>query len=141
MKSFSFLFVVILLFSSCKKEEETTCSGAECNYTLSANETAGALPASLDGTYNLTSDYEQPGSPFRNGTIGTFTLAGNVLTVEILGEACITLRNPYQTTPSEIIFVDDCRDNLKYAVSQALNGNLNEVNIGSLNSAFYCQFK
>ena len=141
MKYLSILFIAVVILSSCKKEDDSLCAGDECNYTLGAGETAGALPASLDGAYDLTSDYAQPGSPFPNGTTGTFTLDGDELTVEISGEACITLRNPYQTSPSEIVFVDDCRDNLKYAVSQSANGGLNEVNIGSLSSVFYCQFK
>lgn len=142
MKYVSILFIAIVALSSCDKdEEENLCSGTECVYTLGAGETVGSLPASLDGVYNLTSQYAQPGSPFPDGTTGTFTLAGDVLTVEIAGEACITLKNPYQTSPSEEVFVDDCRDNLLYAVSESSNGGLNEVNIGSLASGFYCQFK
>lgn len=141
MKNLGILFMAIILLASCKKEEETLCSGAECNYTLGAGETAGSLPSSLNSEYNMSVYYSNPGSPFALNTNGKFTLDGNTLTIEIDGEACITLRNPYQSSPSEITFVDDCRDNLIYSVSESALGGLNEINVGSLSMTFYCQFR
>lgn len=142
MRKLGILFVVIILLASCKKEDEATlCTGAECNYTLSSGQTAGSLPSALNDEYNLAVDFASPGSPYTLGTNGKFTLDGDVLTVEIDGEACITLRNPYQSSPSEITFVDDCRDNLIYSISENSQGSLNEVNVGSLSMAFLCQFK
>ncbi|MEZ4916643.1 MAG: hypothetical protein R2836_06620 [Chitinophagales bacterium] len=75
------------------------------------------------------------------GTNGTFTVESDKLTVEIDGKReCITLINPYQSSPSEVTFVDNCRDNLKYSVPESSSGALNEVNVSSLSGTFYCQF-
>lgn len=140
MKYLSILFLAVVILSSCKKDEEGLCTGTECNYTLGAGETAGNVAAGLDGEHNLTAQYATATSPFANGTTGKFTLDGNVLTVEISGETCITLHNPIHSTFAEVIFVDDCRDNLKYAVSESSQGGLNEVNVGSMTGTFYAQF-
>lgn len=141
MKNLSIiLLVAIALLSSCKKDNENACDGAECNYTLSSGETAGSAPSNIHGTHSLSVSYEGAGSPYTMGTNGTFTVEGNKLTVEIEGLDCITLINPYQSSASEVTFVDNCRDNLKYSVSESSSGSLNEVNVSSLSGTFYCQF-
>ncbi|MCB0509154.1 MAG: hypothetical protein H6579_04745 [Chitinophagales bacterium] len=140
--AFSLCLVVLL---ACNKDDDDTsiCSGASCSYTLntSAGEVPGSVPSALQGEHNLSASYASANSPFSDGTTGKFTLDGNVLTVEIENEACITLYNPYQSSFAEVSFVDDCRDNLIYSVSESSQGGLNEINVASLSGNFYCQFK
>lgn len=140
MKNLSLLFLLTILLVACKKDKNA-CDGTECTYTLTSAETAATVPATVQGVYELTSHYAQAGSPFPDGTKGKFTIEENKITVEIEGQTCITLINAYQTSPSEAVFTDNCRDNYKYAVSQANHGGLNEVNLASATGTFYCQFK
>lgn len=62
------------------------------------------------------------------------------MTVEIDGQECVTLKNPIQTSPSEWTFVDNCRDDYIYGISQTPNGELNEINLGTLSFQFLGQF-
>ena len=138
---------VILIISisffivSCSSNDANTLGCETCSYTIAANETAGTVATSLNGTHETTFSSFNTASPVADGTKATFTIANNELTVEIEGEACITLKNPIQTSASEVVYKDDCRDNLAYAVSTNQTGDLNEVNLLSLSNAFYGQFK
>ena len=106
-----------------------------------SNETAGTASSSLEGTYNVVLDFATAQSPFPEGTTATFTLSNNVLRVEISGEDCITLENPIETGTSEWTFIDDCRDNYIYGISQNQNGEFNEINLGTTSFQFLGQFK
>ena len=90
------------------------------------------VPSSLDGTYNLTYGFAQPGSPFTDGTTATFTISNNELTVEVDGFECITLKNPVLIGTNNYKFKDDCRDNIGYNVSPNNDGSFNEINIEPL---------
>ncbi len=135
------LSVLMIAFASCNNNNDTdpNCS-TSCSYTLTSNETAGNVPAALEGTFTLTYTEIVAGAPFANAVMGSFTLTNNTLTVEIDGMDCITLNNPIQTSASEVTFVDNCRDNLKFAISVTQSGTLNEVNVSSLSNQFFGQF-
>lgn len=125
----------------CKSNsDDANLCATECSYTLQSGQTAGTAPVSLEGIHNVILDFATPESPFPVGTEAVFTLENNVLTVEIAGEECITLKNPIQTGTSETTFIDDCRDNLIYGISQDQNGDLNEINIGTTSFQFLGQF-
>lgn len=132
-------FFIVLLSCSSNNTVVGACA-TTCTYTLTAGETAGTVPASLIGTHMLTYTEIVAGAPFANGVSATFTLTNNELTVEIDGMECITLQNPIQSSPSEVTFVDDCRDNLKYSVSATQSGGLNEINVSSTSNQFLGQF-
>lgn len=145
MKKIRYFFLILLLISTvaCNSndEEENLGNCETCTYTPKPNETAGIAPSSLEGTYNVVLDFATAQSPFPEGTAATFTLSSNILTVEISGEACITLENPIQTGTSEWTFIDNCRDNYIYGISQNQNGEFNEINLGTTNFQFLGQFK
>ncbi len=135
-------FMTLTILACNSNDEDENLSDCEtCTYTPKSNETAGIAPSSLEGTYNVVLDFATAQSPFPEGTAATFTLTNNVLTVEISGEACITLENPIQTGTSEWTFIDDCRDNYIYGISQNQNGEFNEINLGTTNFQFLGQFK
>ena len=142
-KTLSFLLFAILIFS-CSSSSNSSGSNCAtvCEYTLASGETAGTAAASIEGTYNLTMSYADAASPFPEGTKATFTLLDNILTVEVEGQDCITIKNPKLTTSgsTEIQFKDTCRDNLIYAVSMTKDGDLNEINLGDLKGKFLGQF-
>ncbi len=141
MKNFKFLLLAISIFIfSCTNNSNSTGCATECAYTVSSSQTAGTAPASLEGTYNVILDFATANSPFPVGTEATFTLENNVLTVEIVGQECITLKNPIETGTSEWTFIDDCRDNYIYGISQNQNGELNEINRGTTSFQFLGQF-
>ena len=145
MKKLSYFFLSLFFLSTVacnSNDEENNLGNCEtCSYTPKSNETAGTATSSLDGTYNVVLDFATAQSPFPEGTSATFTLSNNVLTVEISGEECITLKNPIQTGTSEWAFIDECRDNYSYGISQDQNGEFNEINLGTTSFQFLGQFK
>ena len=141
MKRIKFLAIAIFIATiGCNSNSNIGLCATECEYTIATGETAGTVPATLDGTYELTLQFASSNSPFPDGTMGSFTIENNMLTVEIVGEECITLKNPIETSPSEWTFKDTCRDNLIYSVSVTPSGELNEVNLGNLSFSFLGQF-
>jgi hypothetical protein len=141
MKSLLKIVISILLITSCTNSNTTPGScDTVCEYTVASGETAGTMVSGSDGSYELTFDYAQPGSPFTNGTTAKFTLMNNVLTVEITGKDCITIKNPIKTSQTEYTFKDTCRDNLSYSVSATSGGDLNEINISSTSGTWFGQF-
>ena len=138
------LLTALILCLSCSNNEESgddLCSTV-CVYTLASGETTATAATSLEGTYELTFHYPQANAPFTDGTKATFTLKNNILTVEISGKDCITIKNPIKSSPSstEIIFKDTCRDQYSYAVSMNATGGLNEVNLGTVSGTWLGQF-
>jgi len=140
IKTFLFLALATLLFSCSENNSSTPGCATTCEYILASGETAGTVPASLDGTYTLTYGFAQSGSPFADGTIGTFIISNNELTVEIEGFDCITLSNPVLIGTNNYKFKDDCRDNIAYNVSPNNSGSFNEINIEPLGTGFFGQF-
>lgn len=133
--------VTALLITACETNNQNTSSCAtECSYTLASGETMGTVPTSLEGTYNLTYGFAQPGSPYTDGTTATFTILNNELTVEIEGHDCITLKNPVLLGTNNFKFKDDCRDNIAFNVSPNNNGTFNEINVEPLGQGWLGQF-
>jgi len=137
-----------LFLLSCDDDDNQTSSAncsTVCEYILEAGQEPGSVPASLHGVLNLTLDFATPQSPFPQGTPATFTVSETEMTVEIEGEECITLRNPFRIPgTSEDNFVDNCRDDYVFGISADQNGNLNEINLGSIAGSgfqFLGQFK
>lgn len=144
---FTFLFISLFLLS-CSDDDAEELSGdcsTVCEYTLEAGQDPGSVPSSLHGELNLVLDFATPQSPFPEGTAAIFTVSETEMTVEIEGQDCITIRNPYRVPgTTEDNFVDDCRDNYIYGISADQSGNLNEINLGSVaggNIQFLGQFK
>ena len=140
-RKISYIVTVSFLVTACTTNNQNT-SGCttDCTYTLGSGETAGTVPTSLEGTYNLTYDFAQPGSPYTDGTTATFTLINNELTVEIEGHDCITLKNPVLIGTNNYKFKDDCRDDIAFNVSPNNNGTFNEINVEPLGQGWLGQF-
>lgn len=104
---------------------------------LGAGETAAtAIPASMQGTYNLVFFEYGAGSNIADGTATTFTITANTL---VFGSK--TLRNPVFRNGHDLewIFKDGA---LEYAASIAADNSLNEINVGSTGgSTFYGQYR
>lgn len=142
LKKITAVLLFTLIVISCTKSNTSGGScDTVCEYTIASGETAGTMVNGSDGSYELTFDYEVTGSPFTNGTKAKFTLNNNVLTVEVTGKDCITIKNPIKTSQTEYTFKDTCRDNLAYSVSATSGGDLNEINVASTSGTWYGQFK
>lgn len=60
MKTFkllSLLFFTFLIVNCTSNSDEGDCT--ECSYTVASGETAGTVPSTLDGEYNLTYRFPQ----------------------------------------------------------------------------------
>ena len=143
----SFTLLIILSMLSCianDNDDDMTASSCSntCDYTLNSGETAGTVPSTLDGTYELTfaKDSQSSNTYYADGVKGTFTISNNTLTIEVEGKDCITLTNPIQTSASENTFKDTCGRNIVYAVSAKSDGSLNEINAITISNRFLGQF-
>lgn len=141
-KKFLLLFLFLSIIYSCSSSEEDSSGCESCTYTIGNGETAGSVPAALHGVFNLTLQYSQNGYKFADGKKAKFTIAEKELTIEIEGEECLLLKNPYTVNGNlrEFTFKDICRDNQIYSVSIDNDGGLNEINVGTLEMKFYGQF-
>lgn len=142
-KKITFLFLFTSLVVACSTNEDEDASGCEtCNYTIVNGETAGNIPQNIQGEFDLVLDISVNGYAKAAGTKGKFTIAEKQLTIEIEGEPCLVLKNPIvEANGVEYSFKDTCRDTIFYAISQNATGNLNEVNVVTLEGLFYGQFK
>tara|TARA_R110002073_G_scaffold108336_3_gene243383 strand:+ start:56568 stop:57017 length:450 start_codon:yes stop_codon:yes gene_type:complete len=143
-KLFTLLMAFALLSCTANDNDDVTASSCStiCDYILASGETAGTVPTSLDGTYELTfaKDSQSSNTYYTDGVKGTFTISNNTLTIEVEGKECITLTNPVQTSPSENTFKDTCGRNIAYAVSAKTDGTLNEINAITISNRFLGQF-
>lgn len=141
-QQFIALFTILILASCTESSKEPSAAdcATECSYTLASGETAATVPSSLDGTYELTYHSAQPGSPYTNGTKAKFTISNNMLTVEVEGKECITIKNPVLIGSNNYKFKDSCRDNFAFNVSPNNNGDFNEINIEPLGVGWFGQF-
>ena len=135
LKLITILLSLIGILNSCSSSNDDSPGSCAivCEYAITSGETPGTAATSIEGTYNLTMHFPDAASPYPEGTKATFTLLDNVLTVELDGQECITIKNPRLTTAgsTEIQFRDTCRDNISYDVSMTQTGDLNEINISS----------
>ncbi|WP_435414498.1 hypothetical protein [Polaribacter aestuariivivens] len=134
------LFISVLI--SCTSNEKDNNNCETCTYAVAAGETAGSVPTTLQGEFNLTLDISLNGYSKTAGTKAKFIIDAKQLTVEIDGDECLILKNPTVSANGvEFTFKDTCRDNIMYAISEKSSGGLNEINVVTLNGQFYGQFK
>jgi hypothetical protein len=142
IKKITLLLLFITIVFSCSSDNKGTSGCETCSYKIVNGETAGNVPTSLQGEFNLLLDISLNGYAKPTGTKATFTISTNEMIVAIEGEACLVLQNPTVSTNGvEYSFKDTCRDNIFYAVSEKSSGGLNEVNVVTINGQFYGQFK
>jgi len=143
-KTISIISFTILFWACSSTEGDTITCENECEYIIESGETAGTVPISIEGTFELSfaKNSQSTNTYYDDGVKGTFTIASNTLTLGVEGKDCITLKNPIQSSPSENTFVNSCGTNFVYAVSTDLNGNINEINVLNRNGTrFFGQFK
>ncbi len=119
--------------------DPTSC-GTVCSVPLRNGENPGTTHPDIIGTYNLTYHLINPGGPFLDGGTATAELTSDNKLIFTYDGRCVTAKNPFQSSPQEVNFRDNCVFNVTFAAS-AVNGGLNEINIGSLDLDFYGQFK
>ena len=145
MKTIYFLCLLIL-FISCSDEDDnlntSSCSN-ECAIDVSADEFAATVPDNIAGEYSLTYTKINPGGPFSDGDVVDFSIStNNELTVEISGD-CVNIKNPilFAQGTTEANFRDDCVFNAMFGVTENQSGELNEINVATLDFQFFGQFK
>lgn len=102
-----------------------------------AQDTAATIPTSFLGTYNLTYDNAQTGSPVANGTAVQVVIAAN----NTLCLGGYTLTNPVIRNGNghEAIWTEGSLG-IEISLSSLLNG-FNEINVGPTGGGFYGQLK
>lgn len=114
-----------------------TTPGTTVTTPVGANEAlAPDIPTTMQGTYNLTFDYVQTGSPIAAGTQKTFVIGAKTLAFDNK-----TLTGPVHRNqnPYEWIFKDG---DLEYQVSITNAGGLNEINVGKTGGTpWYGQYR
>ena len=102
-----------------------------------AQDTAATIPTSFLGTYNLTYDNAQTGSPVANGTAVQVVIAAN----NTLCLGGYTLTNPVIRNGNghEAIWTEGSLG-IEISLSSLLNGS-NEINVGPTGGGFYGQLK
>lgn len=142
-KKITFLCLMLTAIISCTNNDNNSSGCETCTYTPATGETEATVSKQLIGTFNLTLDFVASSSySLPLGTKAKFTVFEKEMNIEIEGKECITLKNPITSQSSvEFVFIDNCRDQYKYAISESGNGGLNEVNVISINGTFLGQFK
>lgn len=105
--------------------------------TAFAADTPATIPTSFTGTYNLTYENAQTGSPVTNGTaVSVVITASNAL---CLGG--YTLTNPVlrNDNPHEAIWTESSLG-IEIALSSLVTG-FNEINVGKVGGGFYGQLR
>ncbi|HBX38425.1 MAG TPA: hypothetical protein DEG76_14560 [Pseudohongiella sp.] len=99
-------------------------------------QTAATIPASMQGTYEVTFGSAQPGAPLTNGTTATMVIApgGSICIAEYL------FSNPVQADNStaEAVYTSAALG-LKLRLSDIQSGSFNELNVMSSSDAFLGQ--
>ncbi|MCB1666475.1 MAG: hypothetical protein KDI28_11885 [Pseudomonadales bacterium] len=102
-----------------------------------AQETPATVPSSFEGTYELTYDYAQAGSPISNGTAVTVVIApGNTMCV-----GGYTLTNPVLRNGNQHEAIwKESTVGIELALSSLVNG-YNEINVGSTSGTWWGQLR
>lgn len=102
-----------------------------------AQETPATVPSSFEGTYELTYDYAQAGSPITNGTAVTVVIApGNTLCV-----GGYTLTNPVLRNGNQHEAIwKESTVGIELALSSLVSG-YNEINVGSTSGTWWGQLR
>lgn len=102
-----------------------------------AQETPATVPSSFEGTYELTYDYAQAGSPISNGTAVTVVIApGNTMCV-----GGYTLTNPVLRNGNQHEAIwKESTVGIELALSSLVNG-YNEINVNSTSGTWWGQLR
>lgn len=143
MKKIALGLILTMLLMGCSGDDdgnEASSCGTVCSVPLRNGENPGTPHPDIVGTYTLTYHLRNPDGPFSDGATATAELTSDNKLIFNYDGRCVTAENPFQTSPQEVNFRDNCVFNVLFAAS-AVNGGLNEINIASLDREFYGQFK
>jgi len=149
MKKLIFTCTILstLFFTACNSDddnqEQNTSCDTTCAVPVASGEFPATVPAGIVGTYTLTYTEINAGGPFSNGDIAEFELTSDNKLVVTFGSECVTIENPilFAEGTTEANFRDNCVFNALFGASDDINGNFNEINVGTLNFEFLGQFK
>ncbi len=148
MKKLIFTCTILctLFFTSCSSDddgENNTSCGTTCALPVASGEFPATTPAGIVGTYTLTYTEINAGGPFSDGDTAEFELTSDNKLVVVYGSQCVTISNPilFAEGTTEANFRDNCVFNVLFGASDDVNGDFNEINVGTLEFQFLGQFK
>lgn len=134
-----------LLFTGCNSDDDNgnNSCGTSCAVPVASSEFPATVPAGIVGTYTLTYTEINAGGPFTDGDVADFELTSDNKLVVTFGSQCVTISNPilFAEGTTEANFRDNCVFNALFGASADVNGNFNEINVGTLQFQFLGQFK
>lgn len=135
----------ILFFTACSSDDDNgnnTC-GTTCALPVASGEFPATTPTGIIGTYTLTYTEINAGGPFSDGDTAEFELTSDNKLVVVFGSQCVTISNPilFAEGTTEANFRDNCVFNVLFGASDDVNGDFNEINVGTLEFQFLGQFK
>ena len=140
LKKITFLLLTAIAFISCSVDDNNSSACETCTYSPANGETTTTVPTVLQKDYNVIVDTSVNGYRFAKGTIASFKVEATKLTVNFDNEPCFTMENPVASANGgEIIFTDNCNENITYRISGG--SSLNEINIISISGTFLASIK
>lgn len=135
-----------LFFIACSSDDDggnNTSCGTTCALPVASGEFPATTPAGIVGTYTLTYTEINAGGPFSDGDTAEFELTSDNKLVVVYGSQCVTISNPilFAEGTAEANFRDNCVFNVLFGASDDVNGDFNEINVGTLEFQFLGQFK
>lgn len=135
----------ILLFTACNSDDDSGNSscGTTCAVPVASGEFPATVPAGIVGSYTLTYTEINPGGPFLDGDTAEFEITSDNKLLVVFGSQCVNISNPilFAEGTTEANFRDNCVFDVLFGVSDDVNGNFNEINVGTLQFQFLGQFK
>ena len=149
MKNVFYLVTVslfILSITACSDDDNASASSANCSQScevpIASDEFSATVPANISGNYTLSYNEITSGGSFADGDEVTFNISdNNELSVEFNGE-CINIKKPilFSQGTTEANFRDNCVFDVIFGVTENTSGELNEINVATLNFQFLGQF-
>lgn len=134
-----------LFFTACNSDDDNgnTYCGTTCAVAVASGEFPATVPSGIVGTYTLTYTEINPGGPFSDGDTTEFEITSDNKLLVVFGSQCVTISNPilFAEGTTEANFRDNCVFDALFGVSDDVNGNFNEINVGTLQFQFLGQFK
>jgi len=148
MKKLIFICTILcaLFFTACSSDDDggnNTSCGTTCALPVASGEFPATIPAGIVGSYTLTYTEINAGGPFSDGDTAEFELTSDNKLVVVYGSQCVTISNPilFAEGTTEANFRDNCVFNVLFGASDDVNGDFNEINVGTLEFQFLGQFK
>ncbi len=143
---FTLSILGVLLFTACSSDDDNKNNSScdtTCSVPVASSEFPATVPAGIVGTYTLTYTEINPGGPFSDGDIAEFELTSDNKLIVTFGSECVTIENPilFAEGTTESNFRDNCVFNALFGASDDVNGDFNEINVGTLEFQFLGQFK